>query len=178
MRLFIAIDLPDPIKARLSALQTSIPTARWVKPAHMHLTVRFLGDTERGEIARDALATVRAAPFTLQVAGVGQFPPGERKPARVLWAGVAPDAGLTALHRAVEWALVEAGFAPELRPFSPHLTLARLKLDRPHPAVAAFLTRHRGFEAEPFEVTQFTLYASDLRPGGPQYTAQGTYPLA
>jgi 2'-5' RNA ligase len=177
MRLFVAVDLPTSVKEELVALSCTIPTARWVRPEAMHLTLFFLGETESVEAVKTALAAVSAPPFTLTLRGVGHFPPGTRRLPRVLWAGITPDPTLLGLQEAIARALAGVGFPPEERPYHPHLTLARLKLDRPARAVDDFLTRHRDFTAGPVPVEQFTLYSSELRPGGPVYTAQARFPL-
>ena len=177
MRLFVAIDLPPDLKDRLLALKTDIPGAVWVKPPALHLTLRFLGDPIdpiRLTPIRTALASVKAAPFPLTLRGTGRFPSGDRRPARVLWVGMADQPALTALQAAVEQALVPLGFAPEDRPFSPHITLARLKGEG---SVARFLDRHGAFRAEPFTVSEFHLVSSTLTPGGPNYRHEATFPL-
>ncbi len=172
LRLFIAIELPDDVKALLAGLQTDIPGAAWVKPAAMHLTLKFLGDSIAEEGVPpliDALGAVRGAPFILAVAGVGRFPPGERNPARVLWAGLDAPHTLPDLAAAIDDATAALGFARETRPFSAHLTLARLKQNG-GPNLDHFLARHVGLRSEPFAVAGFSLISSQLSPQGPRYT--------
>ncbi len=173
LRLFIAIELPEDVKAALAALRTDIPGAAWVKPNAMHLTLKFLGDgidERRVPELVEALEAVRGAPFTLAVRGVGRFPPGERQPARVLWAGLDAPRALSALAGDLERAVEPLGFPPERRPFSPHLTLARLKAGGAGPALDRFLTRHAGLHLEPFPVDSIHLFASQLASQGPTYT--------
>ena len=105
--------------------------------------------------------------------GVGRFPPGKR-PARVLWAGIVEQPALLALQAAVETALGAVGFEPEDRPFSPHITLARLKGDA---TVERFLQQHGAFRAEPFTVSEFYLVSSLLTPQGPLYRYEAHFPL-
>lgn len=179
-RLFVAVDIPDDIKKRLTSLQTPIPTARWVKPEQTHLTLRFIGDgipEEQGKAVQSVLADVAVSPFDLTVRGVGRFPPGNRKPPRVLWVGIENQPVLTDLHHQVETALHSLGFSLDLKGFSPHLTLARLKTYQPMKEVDTFLTRHAEFEAGSFTVSRFVLYSSVLSPQGSKYTAVAVYDL-
>jgi 2'-5' RNA ligase len=81
-RLFIAIDLPPTVKDALAALETPIPTARWVKPEAMHLTLRFIGadvPDEQVQPIQSALAEIDSAPFKLVLRGVGRFPQGKKR---------------------------------------------------------------------------------------------------
>lgn len=180
LRLFVAIELPDDVKAALTGLKTDIPGAAWVRPNAMHLTLKFLGDgidERRVPELIGALGSVRGAPFALAVRGVGRFPPGERKPARVLWAGLDAPRALPALAGDIERAVEPLGFPPEGRPFSPHLTLARLKTADAGPALGRFLARHAGLRAEPFPVDSVHLFASQLGPQGPAYSRLARFPL-
>ncbi len=177
MRLFVAVDFPDAIKTRLLALKTDIPTARWVGRDQMHLTLFFIGETERVQAVKDVLAGVKAAPFDLMMQGVGRFPPGQKKPPRVLWVGLNAQPALSDLHRQVTAALVGLGFPAEERPFSPHITLARLKTERPSPETERFIEANRPFQAGPIAISAFALYASTLTPQGALYTHEAVYPL-
>ena len=188
-RLFLAIDLPAEVRATLAALARpgddppdgDLPGARWVAPAQMHLTLRFLGGVPETEIdrLRTALAGVRAPRFPLALAGMGTFPAPPTRSPRVLWAAVAPVVPVRDLKRAIDEAL---GPDPEAhdRPFSPHVTLARWQDGpgaRPGAPLDRFLARHQGLHCAPFEVGAFRLYESRTLPQGPQYTALTDFPL-
>lgn len=176
LRLFLAVDLPPAIAAEVEALCQGLAAARWSNPAQLHLTLRFLGDTPEDRLAslRAQLATVAAAPFGLSVQGVGVFP-RHRRPARVLWAGVAPGEPLVALKAAIDGAI---GPDPEQsgRDFSPHLTLARFR-DDPGPALAQYLARHAGFNGGAWPVEAFHLYRSTLGRDGAVHEILQSYPL-
>jgi 2'-5' RNA ligase len=178
-RLFVAIDIPEEIKAQLGGLKTAVPTARWVNPANFHLTLRFIGeiDAERVEPVQTALASVQGQPFDLRFVGVGRFPPSAKKAPRVLWAGLAPQPHLMTLQQRVETALEPVGFKPEARGFNPHITLARLRTHKPAPEAVAFLEANANFSAGPFHVPAFYLIESELRPEGAHYTRLATYTL-
>jgi len=179
MRLFVAIAIPEDVKADLVALKTEIPGATWVKRPALHLTLQFLGDgidSIRLTPIRTALAAVKAEPFVVSLRGTGRFPPNARKPARVLWVGIDDQPALTALHRSVGQVLDKVGFPPEDRPFSAHITLARLKGETSSP-IDDFLDQQRAFRAEPFRVNEFHLMSSVLTPQGPHYRAEASFAL-
>lgn len=177
MRLFVAIALPEDLRARLSALQQGVPAARWVDPDNLHLTLRFFGEAD-GVQAHDldtALIQVRAERFSVTLTGVDRF--GQGRKSRALWAGAAPAPELDLLQRKVEQAGRAAGFAVEGRKFKPHVTLARFKGD-PGYRLQDYLARHAHFRADPFEVREFTLYSSLLAQSGAIYTPEAAYPLS
>lgn len=181
MRLFVAIALPEDLRARLSRIQQGVPAARWVDPDNLHLTLRFIGEADGSE-AQDldaALAQVRAAWFAVTLAGVGRF--GQGRKSRALWVGVEPAPGLDRLRRRVEQAVQAAGFAPERRKFKPHVTLARFKGAHggaPGQRLHDHLAQHAAFRAEAFEVRAFVLYSSLLTQAGAIYTPESVYPLS
>lgn len=179
MRLFVAVDLPEPIKDQIETQRAPIPGATWVKRQAYHLTLRFLGDTlpeARLSEIRTALAGVSAPSFELALRGVGRFPAPGRRPARVLWVGVQAPPALHTLYRGVSAALSGVGFPAEPQPFSAHITVARLRQPAEH-ETEAFLARYAGLSSPPFPVTEFLLYASQLTPQGSLYTVQARYPL-
>lgn len=176
MRLFIAIEIPDDLKKSFAALRTDIPGARWVPPEQIHLTLAFLGDVEETavELLKGELARIRIPPFILRPAGTGCFP-GVRRP-RVLWAGLRPEPRLLDLAAAVHDVVFACGIPLEERPFSPHITRARLKLPAA-PEVAAFLEpgEHRPFP--PFPVREFILFQSRLTATGALHIPLHSFPL-
>lgn len=176
IRLFVAVDLPDSIKDELSGITFGLPGARWVEPDQLHLTVRFIGEVDGGLFAdiRSALEDVRASQFPLELKGLGVFPP--RKEPRVLWVGLEKSEGLWQLRKKVDSALSRVGLAPEKRKFSPHITLARLK-QTPISRLTNFLSGNGLFALPPFQVTEFTLYSSQLTPKGAIHEPEAVYPL-
>jgi 2'-5' RNA ligase len=174
MRCFVAIDLPDDVRAAVAAAQERLRAAspradvRWTAPHAMHLTLRFLGEVADVEPVGATLATVgaRHAPVALAAGGLGAFP-GLARP-RVLWAGITAgirELGLLAAD--VERALVPLGFAPEARPFRAHLTLARVRSPRGLRRIAAAIAGDAPFGE--WTATEMVLYRSHLRPGGSIY---------
>jgi len=175
VRAFIAIDLDPGIKTALEALVRALkPTradVRWVGPPGMHLTLKFLGEIDAGRADRigQVLSIVvgRHAAFPLRLEGTGAFP-SERSP-RVLWAGLAAEPRLLALQSDLETALEAEGFDREARPFSPHLTLGRVKGPARMREAMAELERHRGDVFGGMTVRKLTLFESRLLPQGAEY---------
>jgi 2'-5' RNA ligase len=167
IRLFVGIELPPPLRLRLSLLCAGIKGARWVDPGNMHLTLRFIGDIDA------ALARIRAPRFDVTLAGTGHF--GGDTP-RLLWVGVESNAALFHLRDKIEAAVMRVGLAPDPRRYSPHVSLARLKqvatLD-----VQDFERANALFRAEPFAVDRFTLIASYPTKSGAIYEDQAEYAL-
>lgn len=176
MRLFIAVELAEAIRERLSAAQERLRRCpcgvKWVKPELMHLTLKFLGEVEEAAIAGIGAAIAAAAqgvsPFDLTVAGLGAFP--ERGAPRVLWAGIQDNGSLALLNRRLEEGLAPLGFPPEGRPFSPHLTIGRVKEPRGAGALRGVLDRERAAEFGSCRVEEIILMLSVLSPAGPTYT--------
>lgn len=178
MRLFVALDFPEAVKDQLSGLRADIPTARWVTRDQMHLTLFFIGETDRLAEVKSTLGEINVAPFEVSLTGVGRFPKGKHQPPRVLWAGVDGPPALNDLESQVKSRLTRLGFESDARPFHPHVTLARLKMRDNLPVMRKFMTDHRDFHAGPIAVESFTLYSSTLSPQGAVYTREAVYPLS
>lgn len=179
-RLFVALTPPEPVRLELAELADDrLEGTRWTPAENLHLTLRFLGDTddERREQLEAALMRVRVEPFVLPVGEVGVFPP--RGPAKVLWAGVGSGhTRLYQLRKQVDEALLSVDMTIDVRNFSPHFTVARLSETLEPKHLGKYLHHHRNFEAPPFRVASFELYASDLRPSGaPAYRVVRSFPL-
>lgn len=176
MRLFVGIPLPEDVREDLAGVCSGLPGARWVAPANLHVTLRFIGEVEAGE-AEDVdaeLAAIRAPGFEVRVSGVGFFDRGRR--VHAVWAGVEAGPALTHLHGKVESAVVRAGFEPERRKFKPHITLARLRGTPVH-RVGEFMQVRESFRSAPFAAESFVLFRSHLGNGGAHYEALADYPL-
>jgi RNA 2',3'-cyclic 3'-phosphodiesterase len=173
-RLFVAIDLPGPLKADLARFTPELPVARWVGAEELHLTLRFIGevDPETCSAIKTALSGISFAAFPLTLRGVGHFPPNRRP--RVLWVGMDPCDRLVQLQLELELALIETGIPADERRFSPHITLARLK-ETPPAAVNGFEIRHSDLACPPFEVSEFILYSSVLTQQGAIHKKEAVY---
>jgi 2'-5' RNA ligase len=176
MRLFVAIEMSPPVeeavreviedlRARVAGLA---PRAKitWAAAERVHVTVRFIGEADetKTHAIRSALGpTIDAPVFDLHVEGVGAFPP--KGPPRVFWAGLTDGRdGLLEVERAVSQRL-ETLVPAEARPYSPHLTLARVK----EPAGLSRAMLFDGLASRPFgkvHVDAITLFESRLSPKG------------
>jgi len=182
MRSFIALELPTEAKSAaakiMAELKPSGANVKWVKPQGLHLTLKFLGEVDPKRLPALCQALARACagrpPLGLGLAGVGAFP-GPARP-QVVWLGVTgqvPELG--ELASAVEKEMEGLGFAPENRPFRPHLTLGRLrrgrdKRARPDTAgLSQALASLVAFKGPDFKADKVALMKSTLTPAGAVY---------
>jgi 2'-5' RNA ligase len=175
-RLFIALEMPPSCCDRLVRLSTPMRGVRWLDAAHLHLTLAFPGHVTEAEEERvkEKLADVRVPPFFLPVQGVGVF--GGARPS-VLWAGVgAAHPHLFALHKRVHDALCAANLDLPLRPFHPHITLARVT-EVSAQTLRPFLKKHEHEDFCLVEVTSFVLVSSRPGPEGSLYTVERRFEL-
>jgi 2'-5' RNA ligase len=135
IRSFIAVLLPEEVKHSLAALQDrlrsgSSVSAKWVDHGNVHLTIKFLGNISPGMVGRITTAMETAAreikPLRIQVKGLGAFPNANR--VNIVWVGLEGDVErLALLQKRIDVQLVSLGFKSEDRPFTPHLTIARIR---------------------------------------------------
>lgn len=166
LRLFVAIDPPEFIRREAAALGEERPGFLWTSEGQLHLTLKFIGETQTAlwPVLGEALAAIRVESFLLELSGLGFFPP--RGHPSVLWTGFGTaHPRLFQLQHRVEDALYAKGIRPDRRAFHPHLTLARLK-NVPVESVRQWIKKHADFGSAPFRVDGFALYASELRPEG------------
>jgi len=167
------------VQSELAEVTEPLTDVRWTPAENIHLTLRFIGETDDAKAERfaESLARVCVEPFILPVGGLGTFP--TRGPAKVLWAGVGNGhTRLYQLRKQVDEALlaVDAGIA--MPGFHAHFTLGRIGENYDSKELTHFLERHRALEAPPFRVTEFLLMSSELRPGRPPvYRTVRRFPL-
>jgi RNA 2',3'-cyclic 3'-phosphodiesterase len=174
-RTFICLELPETIRVQAEALQRRLAALgdkiRWVNPRNLHLTLRFLGEISRSQLETVCLAVrcaaARVDAFPIHLSGTGCFPSARRP--RAFWIGVADASVLIRLFETIEDELASAGFPREARPFSPHLTLGRVRVDRSNARLGEAMAGAE-FDAAPFPVTEVTLMKSDLKSSGAVYT--------
>lgn len=199
IRTFLAVELPAPLKQALTRLQADVrnrvscelsPAMRiqWVRPAAIHLTVKFLGDIpeDHVEALQSAVGdTLRSlTPFSIDVAGLGVFP--DLRAPRVLWVGLTgspigkgSSAALPHLAKTIERSVEGLGYPPEARPFNPHLTLARIKEGSKEVgrALARIGLLEGNVQLGQLDVRTVALIRSELRPSGSVYTKLWEVPL-
>ena len=182
MRVFVAVDVGDDVRREVTRVITMLtgkleavkkpPKVAWVKPAALHVTVRFLGELETADLERiqELLAPpIPIAPFTLDWRGIGTFP--NNKHPRALWLGVINGAAPLAEIEAEVSRRLAGDKAVEIddRAFLPHLTIGRVKMagegvDWPKLLQSVEVKRARS------TVDRVTLYRSVLSQYGPNYT--------
>ena len=181
LRAFIAVDLSPEIRTGIEALVARLrrmpgqECMRFVSASGIHLTLKFLGDipADLGDRLQEALERAAAArpAFSARVRGAGCFPDHGRP--RVIWVGLEEPRGeLTALQRGIDAECVALGLLAEDRPFSPHLTLGRVRREAGVEAasfVRSVLEREQAVDLGEMTVDSVHLYRSDLRPSGAEY---------
>ncbi len=181
IRSFVAIELPEEAKKGLARLRKGLERdehrfVKWVDPAGIHLTLKFLGNIPSRQVTEIAETMGKAvqglSSFHLEISGLGAFP--NLKQARVLWLGVGGELDqLSTLQQKIDSALAALGFPKEERPFVPHLTLARIREGASAPERKGFgeLVGSSSFEDKyPVEVEAIRLMRSQLTPAGAVYT--------
>ena len=175
LRVFLGLCLPNSVKDQLSPMKSGLPKARWIDGENLHLTIRFIGEVEEtlaGDI-HDALSTLSFEAFPLRLKGIDCF--HSRNKVRAVWTGTATSSHLKYLKRKVEMNLGRTGLPAESRKFTPHVTLARLKL-APLTSVIPYLEANAGFQTESFQVDQVFLFRSHLGHRGAAYETLAAYP--
>ena len=181
IRSFIAIELPRDLKLALSQLQeklkseSSVPV-KWVDPGNIHLTLKFLGDIDPEQVGPITSAIEDAVkgitPFNIEAGGLGVFP--NIKHIQIIWVGLAGElVKLEQLQKRIEEMLATLGFPSEKRPFTPHLTLARVR-DYARPddrlALGDLITKTSFEQKYKINVNSFFLIKSQLTREGPIYS--------
>ncbi len=179
VRLFIAINLPEDVRRDVwdaaETLRLEPAPVRWVAEEAIHLTLKFLGDVaDAGESSvRRAVdeAVEGTKPFMLNVGGFGVFPPHGRP--NVVWVGCERSPALEILQHRIESTLAAVGYPLEVRTFSPHLTLGRVKRGGDIGDVKSLksVVEELEFQTETF-VDRLELMESTLGAGGPRYSVR------
>jgi RNA 2',3'-cyclic 3'-phosphodiesterase len=195
MRLFVALDIDDPIRERIARFVEGVrnfaPDARWAKEESLHVTLKFIGEQAESSVDRikQALAATAGRSTQIVFRGYGFFP--TPKSARVFWIGMEAGPELTALAAEVDAKLTPLGIAKEEREFTPHLTLARSsgasgapgrrKEDGPRRTFGHLQEKLSALLAPDFgsmTAREFFLYQSRLSPKGSTYTKLARFDLA
>lgn len=182
MRLFIAIELSSEIRGALMTLLNELREtalkAKWVRAENLHVTLKFLGETDEGTLpeVRKTLSSIRdRCAVTLVFRGLGFFP-NERRP-RVFWVGMEASANLKGLADTIDRGMHKLGFPLETRPFTPHLTLARLAPPGLSPQLAVAVRNNADREFGSLAARGFQLIESRLKRSGAEYTTIQSFPF-
>jgi len=187
IRTFIALDVDDSIRDMLGAtirrMAQELPSIRWVDPKGIHLTLAFLGDLTDERLAEAMQAAKVTAPramsFEIRLSHLGVF--DSLLHPRVIWVGIDEPSGvLQQLHRTLNRELEKRGFAVEKRPFSPHLTLARIKVPlkpEERQSLPGLLRETKMTSSSPYRVGRLSVMKSELLRSGARYTHIQDYEL-
>ncbi len=187
IRTFIALNLDDSIRHLLAGvihqMAQELPSIRWVDPQGIHLTLAFLGDLTDEHLAEAMqaakAAAPRVAPFEVRLSHLGVFDTLLRP--RVIWVGIDEPSGvLQQLHHTLNRELEKRGFAVEKRPFSPHLTLARIKVPlkpEERQSLLGLLRETKMTSSSPYRVGRLSVMKSELLRSGARYTHLQDYVL-
>ena len=194
MRLFVALDIDDAIRERISLFQDGVggfaSDAKWVRAESLHVTLKFIGEvsSEMLEQIRTALSPVSVSPFTLTLRRIGFFPTANTP--RVFWIGIEAGPELAALAGRVDAALENLNIAKEVHAYQPHLTLARgprasgasrlKKSERPNLTFSRLQEKLRQIPTPEFgtmTAREFFLYQSKVQRGGAVYTKIARFEL-
>jgi 2'-5' RNA ligase len=177
MRLFAAIDIDEGVRQGIAGVQKRLKEqlnlsgrqVKWVEPAQIHLTVKFLGEVRDDQITRvcDTLrrTSEHFSSFDFEVRGLGAF----GHPARVVWAGISPCPALIALQRELEAQFEKLGWERENRPFEGHLTVCRVKNAKAGDQLAQAAQTYENEIFGQVSASEVVLYQSILGAGGPLY---------
>lgn len=192
MRAFIAIDLPETIRRTLGQKQADLRSSlapasqarpnqnseiRWSRPEGIHLTLKFLGEITESQVKQvtETLSAFEAFQhFAIEVKGFGFFPSASRP--QVFWAGVVAPPALAQLARQIDEGIEKIGFAPELRNYNAHLTLARFRKPHPRPEFQSLVEAQSQMSMGRFEAREFFLFESILSPRGAEYRKVARFP--
>jgi 2'-5' RNA ligase len=184
-RIFCAVEIEHAARLKvlqhISRLQAALPDARatWSRDSNLHLTLKFVGDTPRASVSKFSEAISRATAgvdaSTIYLEHADVFP--RHGPPRVLWIGMDDSEGrLAQLQSRIESEAMKEAFAREERPFTPHLTVARLRHPRGARALAS-AHQEMGFERTAVEVSEVLVIRSELGSAGSKYTVISRHAL-
>ena len=188
MRIFIAIEIPQNIRVKITEItdylqsKTSPTAVKWVDYENLHLTIKFIGETKQEKIEEItkvlSQSLAHQAPFSLEIGGLGMYPNNTNP--RVIWLGVTGGEPLIAMHNMLDQKLASLGIQREGRPFSPHLTIARLRRNTDAASsktIGRTLSQFRVDSLGLFNIDRVQLFQSVLTPSGPIYTTLFSVPL-
>lgn len=175
VRAFLSIDVDDDslisqIQSIQQKLDMTAAKMKIVESENIHFTLRFFGDTplQRVDQIRSCLDKVKIDPFEIEIAGVGSFPSKQRP--RIIWIGVSENASrIIDLKKEIDSSLLEIGYQPERKPYTPHATIARVRFIKNPRLVVSNLENLADEVIGRMIVTNVKMIKSSLTPSGPIY---------
>jgi 2'-5' RNA ligase len=184
MRIFIGIKLDervhDEIEKFLKPFKKISSPVRWVKPANVHITLKFIGEVSNEKYVqiekRLSEAEFNTDPFDLRLAGCGKF--GRGNTLNIFWIGISPSDPLARVFKKIENTLAKIGIEKENRQFKPHITVGRNKKNFNFKSFFELIEENSDQQISELTVNHFQIFKSQLRPEGPIYTILKEIPLA
>jgi RNA 2',3'-cyclic 3'-phosphodiesterase len=176
IRAFLAFDIENTtILERLNAAQQLLVQTgadlKQVQAQNIHITIRFLGEISPSMVNKvfKAMQEVNFKPFTIKFCGLGVFP--SLSYPRVVWIGITDGAQeLKSIFDQIEPQMRNLGFAADSQPFSPHLTIARVKSSRNKAQLVELVAKRENYDFGAIKAECFKLKRSHLSPRGPTYS--------
>lgn len=183
LRCFIAIEMPESqkksIKNIIDILMKSGADVKWVSSENIHITLKFLGQTDESLITSIKETLYKKLlpynPFYIKISDVGCFP-DVRRP-RVIWVGIEESSTLKNLQKEIDNEIVKFGYSIEKRDFSPHLTIGRVRSQKGIAKMIKILDEFSTFSFGNIEIKNITLMKSELKPVGAKYHALAEIPF-
>jgi 2'-5' RNA ligase len=183
IRSFIAVQLNDELKTGIGELikllKKTGADVKWIKPENLHITLKFLGNIEEDQTgliaSRISDISLKHTNFDITLTGTGAFPDYRR--ARVIWIGIRDHNHLLRVVHDIEDAMEREGFDRERRPFSPHITIGRVRSTRGIDKLTAELVKYKSMDFGTQSAGSIHLIKSELKPGGAEYSTISSAPL-
>jgi 2'-5' RNA ligase len=184
VRLFVAAPIQPEICINLdrtiNVFKKTGADIKWVKPESIHITLKFLGETDEEKINNisDVLSDFEKQKGKLitEVKGIGFFPDSRRP--RIIWAGLEEKpVYLAELASIMDAALSKLSFEKEKRAFSPHITIGRFRSNRSFNYLIKETDKMKTASFGIFEINEFNLYSSTLKPSGAEYKILRSFKL-
>lgn len=183
MRCFIAVNLDDSVKNEIDNAITGLKKGdwdvKWVSAENLHLTLKFLGETPEDLVQKlkEKLPTIAAHHdiFKIRLQGIGIFP--DKKRPRVIWIDILDSDKIVKLQEEVEVIATTICYNKDSRPFSPHLTIGRVRSQKGKDMLLKAIETLKDKDFGNINVNKFSLMMSDLKPTGAQYTTLAEFHL-
>ena len=175
LRLFISVNIDNnQIKSKIAEFQEQVDVqgVKLVDPELFHFSLHFLGDISKELVPElnKVLSSIRQVPFSVGLQGIGVFP--SLYNIKVIWAGVSAGSDeLRNLKQQLDEPLEQLGFTIDSRPFTPHLTIGRVKFLNPEnkSKLQKIISDYKATQFGSQEVLALNLMQSTLKPEGPNY---------
>jgi 2'-5' RNA ligase len=184
LRLFIAAPIPTDISRNLECIISDFKKTgadiKWMKPESIHITLKFLGETEENRLPEIISAIerleIKKSGLEAEVKGIGFFP--DKKRPRIIWAGLEENSPFLAKAVSIlDSAMSTLGFESENRRFSPHLTIGRFRSNRGLAMLIDETEKMKSSSFGSFPIIEFNLYSSTLKPSGAEYKVLRSFKL-